>query len=227
MFDARIARDVLDGLIGDDRIDANDVNASVLDGVVTLTGRVGTLYEKWVAGEDAAGVGGVASVRNDIEVDASESRPEDSELAMAAAIALARNGVVPFGAVDIVALNGWITRRGTSITTSSARPSTIIKETVDDARSCARSTSAPPRRSISTGPPKPSPRPTCYEAPPKHTHDQRCRIGVRRPRLPPSLGQPDGHPRLLGPDAERSTLGLLVSGGPALSIHSASFVHTS
>jgi osmotically-inducible protein OsmY len=112
MFDARIARDVLDGLIGDDRIDANDVNAAVVDGVVTLTGRVATPYEKWVAGEDAAGVSGVATVHNDIDVDASESRPEDSDLAMAAALALARNGLVPFGAVDVVALNGWITATG-------------------------------------------------------------------------------------------------------------------
>jgi osmotically-inducible protein OsmY len=112
MFDARVARDVLDGLIGDDRINANEINAAVVDGVVTLTGRVATPYEKWVAGEDAAAVGGVADVRNDIDVDASESRPEDSELAMAAAIALARNGLVPFGAVDVVALNGWITATG-------------------------------------------------------------------------------------------------------------------
>ena len=68
--DDRIEDDVNWGLTVDPRIDATAVEVTVLDGEVTLGGRVGKTIEKRVAQEAAEGVFGVREVVNRIQIDA-------------------------------------------------------------------------------------------------------------------------------------------------------------
>jgi len=66
--DDEIANDVRDTLAWDVRIDDSNVGISVVDGVVDLSGSVGTFSEKVVASEDAWKIKGVKKVVNSLVV---------------------------------------------------------------------------------------------------------------------------------------------------------------
>ena len=66
--DADVKSDVEDELTWDPDLDATDVVVTVKDGVVTLTGFVHSLNEKWQAESAAKRVSGVRGVANDLEV---------------------------------------------------------------------------------------------------------------------------------------------------------------
>src|SRR5262249_26568559 len=112
MQDSEIARDVLDELLDDARVDAGKIDVNVDSGNVTLTGAVLTFHEKWDAGEDAWRIYGVRSVENDILVDLTGERQLDTDLVAAAEKGLATNSLVPPGSVKVTAEDGWITMRG-------------------------------------------------------------------------------------------------------------------
>jgi osmotically-inducible protein OsmY len=112
MSDSKIARDVLDELLWDGSIQSDRINASVTDGTVVLTGAVATFYEKWNAGEDAWRISGVRDVRNDIVVDPDFGRILDEDLVESAQRGLDANALIPEGAVQVSATDGWVTMSG-------------------------------------------------------------------------------------------------------------------
>ena len=72
-------QDIIDQLIWDNRIDANDVYVTVRDDVVILHGTVPSYAAKVAAGKDAYQVEGVSRVENELKVEfpAEMERPED------------------------------------------------------------------------------------------------------------------------------------------------------
>ena len=67
--DARIAEDVNDRLTDDWRLDASDVEVSVAEGEVTLTGTVRTRQDKRLAEDLADDVSGVRNVQNNLRIE--------------------------------------------------------------------------------------------------------------------------------------------------------------
>ncbi|MGC9503189.1 BON domain-containing protein [Baaleninema sp.] len=67
--DSEISQNIKASLRRDPYLEAEDVEISVSDGIVTLNGVVDSYFEKWEAGDLAALSEGVVSVINDIEVD--------------------------------------------------------------------------------------------------------------------------------------------------------------
>lgn len=66
--DERIFEDVCDRLTDDPRIDATEIEVTVVDGMVTLAGRVRTRDEKWWAEEIADTVTGVRDLTNTLRI---------------------------------------------------------------------------------------------------------------------------------------------------------------
>jgi len=112
MQDAELARNVLDSLLHDQRLDASRINVAAYDDTVVLSGVVDSFHERWDASEDAWRVRGVTDVRNDINVDDSVARARDEQLAAAATAALDSNGLVPKGRIDVGVRDGWVTMTG-------------------------------------------------------------------------------------------------------------------
>jgi len=110
---AELQRDVLDELLWDPSINASKVELASHDGVVTLSGSIGSFTEKYAAARDARRVRGVMSVVDDIDVrlPPAEERT-DADLAGAAKDALRWNRVVPDERIFISAENGRITLTG-------------------------------------------------------------------------------------------------------------------
>jgi osmotically-inducible protein OsmY len=109
---------VLDELHFDPEVNAANIGVQVHDGVVTLTGRVGTYHEKWAAEHAALRVYGVTGVANDVDVRlAPKHQRPDTDIARAAAQVLEWNVAVPQGRVKVgvsrgrVALEGSVNRQ--------------------------------------------------------------------------------------------------------------------
>ncbi len=66
--DERIKRDVVDSLYWDDRLDASNIQVSLEDGRVSLTGSVPSLPARQAAVDDALAISGVRSVECSLEV---------------------------------------------------------------------------------------------------------------------------------------------------------------
>lgn len=82
---------VLEALRADPRVDEAEIGVAVEDGVVTLTGRAGSLAGKLAAGEAAHRAAGVLDVANDIRVRAPFALgASDADLAQAVRTALDR-----------------------------------------------------------------------------------------------------------------------------------------
>lgn len=111
--DAQLRADVTDELAWDPAVDARNVGVTVDEGVVTLTGHLGSFAEKHAverAVRRVAGVRGIA-MEVDVTLPASHQR-SDSEIALAAAAALRLNSLVPENKVQVEVENGWVTLTG-------------------------------------------------------------------------------------------------------------------
>jgi osmotically-inducible protein OsmY len=114
MMDHEIRGHVENALDWEPGIDDRDIGVSVDQGVVTLRGSVGSYTEKLNAERVAARVYGVRAVANDLSVRLTSSRERtDTDIAQAAAAALAWNTVVPDGRVTVAVDSGWVTLNGT------------------------------------------------------------------------------------------------------------------
>jgi osmotically-inducible protein OsmY len=109
--DSQLRQDVEEELEWEPSVDERQVGVAVSDAVVTLTGAVGSLPEKWNAERAVERVSGVRGVANDIEVRLAEER-RDPEIAEAAANALQWNAMVPAGRVTAEVEDGRITLTG-------------------------------------------------------------------------------------------------------------------
>jgi osmotically-inducible protein OsmY len=112
--DATIKQEVEAELQWEPSVNAAGIGVAVKDGIVTLTGRVATLAEKYAAARAAARVAGVKAVANDLEVGLLPAdRRTDEEIARSVANALAWNASIPLDSIKAQVSQGWVTLEGT------------------------------------------------------------------------------------------------------------------
>lgn len=113
MTDKDLRRDVLDELDFDPSLDAGDIGVAVSDGVVTLTGHVGSYAEKVEAERAVRRVRGVRAIAQEIQVRYPEAKKiEDDQIAARALAIIDWSVHLPKAAIQIKVANGWITLTG-------------------------------------------------------------------------------------------------------------------
>jgi osmotically-inducible protein OsmY len=111
--DNGLQRDIIDELAWEPSIDAAAIGATVVDGVVTLTGHVRSLTEKWTAEHVTKRVAKVRAVANDIEIHLpGESQRTDADIARAALNTLEWDVWAPHHRVTVAVSDGAITLEG-------------------------------------------------------------------------------------------------------------------
>jgi osmotically-inducible protein OsmY len=114
MSDLTIKQEVEAELQYEPSIDAAAIGVAVKDGIVTLTGRVASLAQKYAAARAAARVAGVKAVVNELEVGLLPAdQRSDEEIARAVANALAWNTAIPPDRVKAQVSQGRVTLEGT------------------------------------------------------------------------------------------------------------------
>lgn len=112
-MDLLLQKDVADELALEPSVDATAIGVAARDGVVTLSGTVGTYAEKIAAEDVAMHVAGVKGLASEIEVDLSGYHQRtDADIAAAALNVLAWEVTVPKDGVTVKVGNGWITLDG-------------------------------------------------------------------------------------------------------------------
>lgn len=92
-------------------VDERRIGVSAIDGIITLSGSVGSFAEKWNAERAVERVAGVRGVANELQVRTATDR-SDTDIAKAAADRLSWDVMVPEGTVTVEVSNGWVTLRG-------------------------------------------------------------------------------------------------------------------
>jgi osmotically-inducible protein OsmY len=111
--DFQIQHDVLAELAWEPSVGAASIRVDVQDGVVTLTGHVGTLNERWEAEQAAQRVSGVKALAIEIDVRLFDSSVrKDTDLARSARNTIEWTTYLPAGAVEMAVDHGWITLTG-------------------------------------------------------------------------------------------------------------------
>lgn len=111
--DTQLRHDVEAELDWDPRFDSRQIGVAVRNGVVALTGHVGSYSQRQAAQEAAQLVAGVKALANDIAVELAYSEQRsDPELAEDAVAALKGNISVPSADIRLVVRDGWITLEG-------------------------------------------------------------------------------------------------------------------
>lgn len=104
---------VIDELDFDPSFDSANVGVAVENGVVTLTGHVGSYAEKIAAEKAAQRVKGVHAVAQEIEVRYPEQKKTaDDQIAECAVAIIGWDAMVPVDAVMVKVQKGWVTLTG-------------------------------------------------------------------------------------------------------------------
>ena len=112
--DTELQRSVMEELAWEPSVDAAEIGVAAESGIVTLTGTVKSLPQKWAAEKAAQRVAGVKAITDEIVVKLpGDSELSDTEIARATVNALDWNASVPKGRVKVVVAHGWITLEGT------------------------------------------------------------------------------------------------------------------
>jgi osmotically-inducible protein OsmY len=113
MNDVNLRQNVLDELEFDPAVDATKIGVAVENGVVTLSGHVGSYAEKIAAEHIALRVRGVRAIAQEIEVRyPNDKKDADDEIAQRAAKILEWDASVPLGKIHVKVERGWITLSG-------------------------------------------------------------------------------------------------------------------
>jgi osmotically-inducible protein OsmY len=113
MTDAEIRKNVEAELSFEPSINASEIGIAVKDGIVTLTGRVDSYWEKIAAEEAAARVAGVKAVANELEIRLPfSSERTDEDIARAAVNRLEWTITVPKDRIKLKVSKGWVTLEG-------------------------------------------------------------------------------------------------------------------
>lgn len=110
--DGAVKRGIDDALAADPATESYEVDASVEDGKVTLTGTVDSWQEKNLAGKVARRVPGVIAVNNDVTVDYESERP-DAEIKAEIEKALRWDALVDHVLIDVAVDDGAVELTGT------------------------------------------------------------------------------------------------------------------
>jgi osmotically-inducible protein OsmY len=109
--DSDLRRDVERELEWEPSVDERRIGVAALDGIITLTGEVGTYSEKWRAERAVERVAGVRGIANEIDVKSTVER-SDTDIAKMAVDALEANVLVPADRIQVKAEGGWLTLTG-------------------------------------------------------------------------------------------------------------------
>jgi osmotically-inducible protein OsmY len=113
MNDKILRQSIIDELDFEPSIDAANIGVAVDNGIVTLTGHVGSYTERVAAEKAARKVRGVRGVVEEIKVRfAGEAPPRDEDLAKRAVQMLDWSVTVPPNAVQVKVQDGWVTLTG-------------------------------------------------------------------------------------------------------------------
>jgi osmotically-inducible protein OsmY len=113
MTDKDLRRDVLDELDFDPSLDAGDIGVAVSEGVVTLTGHVGSFAEKGEAERAVRRVKGVRAIAQEIQVRPHDAKKiEDDQIAARALAIIDWSTHLPKDAIQVKVAQGWITLTG-------------------------------------------------------------------------------------------------------------------
>jgi osmotically-inducible protein OsmY len=111
--DTQLRHDVEAELDWDPRFDSRQIGVAVKNGVVALTGQVGSYSERRAAQEAAQMVGGVKAIANDIVVEPPfGAKRSDAQIAEDALAALKAHVSVPAADIKLVVHEGWLTLEG-------------------------------------------------------------------------------------------------------------------
>jgi osmotically-inducible protein OsmY len=111
--DKQIKDDVLAELAWDPAINADNIGVIVKDGVVTLTGHIGTYTEKMAAEKAVRHVAGVKAMAVELDVKLSTTHARsDTEIAQAALHSLRWHTWVPSERLQVEVDQGWVTLSG-------------------------------------------------------------------------------------------------------------------
>lgn len=114
MTDRDLKQSVERALEWEPSVNAGDIGVAVDAGVVTLRGNVTTYAEKTRAERVALAVYGVKGLANDLAIHLpSLLQRTDTEIAMAATVALEWNVLVPHDRVTLTVTDGWLDLHGT------------------------------------------------------------------------------------------------------------------
>lgn len=113
MTDKDLRRDVLDALDTDPCIDGGDIGVSVSEGVVTLTGHVGSYAEKVEVERAVRRVRGVRAIALEVVIrDAAAKQISDDQIAARALAVIDWYARIPSGVLMVKVAHGWITLTG-------------------------------------------------------------------------------------------------------------------
>lgn len=113
MTDKVLHQAVLDELEWDPSFNAAHIGVAVEDGVVTLTGHVGSYAEKVAAERAAKRVAGVRGVAQEIEVRySSDKKTADDQIAKRALDILSWNTTIPKDRIQVSVQKGWVSLSG-------------------------------------------------------------------------------------------------------------------
>lgn len=113
MTDKDLRRDVLDELDFDPSLDAADIGVAVSDGVVTLTGHVGSYAEKVETERAVKRVKGVRAIAQEIQVRLPNAKAiEDDQIAARALAIIDWSVHLPKQAIQVKVARGWVTLTG-------------------------------------------------------------------------------------------------------------------
>ena len=113
MNDLSLRQDILDELDFEPSLDAANIGVAVEDGVVTLTGHVGSYAEKIAAEKVVQRVKGVRAIAEEIEVRyPSDKKLADDEIAHRAVSIISWDATVPEGRIRVKVEKGWVTMSG-------------------------------------------------------------------------------------------------------------------
>lgn len=111
--DTQLRDDVIAELNWDPAVNASDIGVIAKDGVVTLTGHLGSYAEKYAVERAVQRVSGVKALAIEMKVQLAASYERtDTDIAMAAERALQWNVLVPDDKVRPMVEKGWITLSG-------------------------------------------------------------------------------------------------------------------
>jgi osmotically-inducible protein OsmY len=111
--DRQLQQAVQDELAWDPSVHADDMDVRVRHGVVTLTGDVQTLYEKWRLDEIVRRVHGVTGLHNEAQVNLDDAdKRDDADLVMAVQNILEWTATLSTESITFRVMNGWVSLSG-------------------------------------------------------------------------------------------------------------------
>lgn len=111
--DADLQRDVTAELAWDPSVKSTSIGVAVKDGVVTLTGHLGTFADKHAAARALRRVDGVKAIALELDVKLSADHVRsDTDIAAIAQEALQWNTLVPLAKIRLTVDHGWVTLHG-------------------------------------------------------------------------------------------------------------------